>query len=236
MKSHHGARSLRFGALLCLLAGALAGCTADPSKEDPSRSYFDGGALRDPQPTTIVLTGRVLKSQGRIEEAEFVLRRVVFEYPGFAPGYAELGELLIKDGRVRDAVMVLQNGLAELPKNAMLHNDLGMCMVVLERFDAAADEFIRARELEPEDAAYTANLAMVMGLEGRYDAAVALYAEVLPVSDAHANVAVLAEARGDFDRARDDRAIRGSRGALRRSREVPPLASMDENLAARRPN
>lgn len=200
-------RMIGLVAVICATGSLFCGCQSDPSKEDSSRSYFDGGALRAPEPKTIVLTGRVLSSQGRTEEAEFVLRRVVAEYPDYAPGYSELSELLIKDGRVREATVLLERGLVELPDNAMLHNDLGICRVIIEDFRQAATDFARARELRPDDAAYTANLAMAMGLQGHYDTAISLYREVIPFAEAHANVAVLAEARGDLERAESDRAI-----------------------------
>ena len=195
-------------ALLGIAAGSLlSGCATDPSKLDESKSYFDGGALRDPQSTTIVLMGRVLNAQGRTDEAEFVLRRVIVEYPDFPAGYSELAELLMKDNRNQEATLLLEQGIEVVPANAMLHNDLGMCYVVSEDFQSAADSFARARELNREDAAYTANLAMVRGLQGNYDDSVALYSEVISVAQAHQNVAVLAEARGDLARAESDRAI-----------------------------
>ena len=200
---------VRFVSLALLgVAGVFPlGCAPDPSKLDEKKSYFDGGALRTPEPATIVLTGRVLKSQGRVDEAEYVLRRVIADHPQFPPGYAELAELLLKDSRTNEAIILLQRGVTEVPTSAMLHNDLGMCFVVTEDFDAAADEFTRARELYRGDAAFTANLAMVRALQGRYDESVRLYSEVIPVSEAHGNVAVLAEARGDLQRAESDRAI-----------------------------
>ena len=193
----------------CLLAAGVLfpGCAADPSKLDDSKSYFDGGPLRNPEPATIVLTGRVLNAQGRTEEAEFVLRRVIVEFPDYPAGYSELAELLLKDDRTHEATSLLEQGVAQIPSSAMLHNDLGMCYVITEKFSLAGDSFARARELDRNDAAFTANLAMARALQGDYDEAVALYSEVTPVAQAHGNVAVLAEARGDLERAETERAL-----------------------------
>ena len=142
---------------LMLLGG---GCAPDASKVDSNRSYFEGGALQAPNPSTVVMTGRVLRSQGRISEAEFVLRRVVSEHPEYAPGYSELAELLLKDGRSQETVILLEAGTALIPTSAMLHNDLGMCFVVSREFESARQEFLVATELAPEDAVYAANYAM----------------------------------------------------------------------------
>ena len=178
--------------------------------EDPNRSYFDGGALQEPDPMTIVLTGRVLRSQGRLAESEYILRRVISEYPDYAPAYSELGELLIKDGRTSDAIRILQEGVVELPGSAFLLNDLGMCLLVAGDYIGASDRFHEAMDLDPAEATYTANLAMVTAIQGEYDEAVAIYSKVMPVAEAHSNVAELAQARGDLDRAEADRAMAGA--------------------------
>jgi Flp pilus assembly protein TadD len=183
------------------------GCQSDQSKEDDSRSYFDGGPLRVPEPNTLVLTGRVLSAQGRVEEAEYVLKRVIVEFPEFGPGYVELAEVLVKDGRTMEAIAALVQGANELPSYALLRNDLGMCLLLDDKLDAAARAFTEARRLDPNEATYTTNLAMVLALKGQYDAAFALYSEVIPAAQAHANVAVLADARGDGDRAQQERAM-----------------------------
>jgi Flp pilus assembly protein TadD len=190
-----------------ILGAFLAGCASGQGSSDGKLDYFDGGALKDPEPMTLVMTGRVLKSQGRLNESEYVLRRVIVEYPGFVPGYTELSELLLKDGRTGEAIVVLQQGTAEQPRDAMLHNDLGMCLLVAGDFIEAREAFDQARKLDMDEATYTANLAMVNGLLGNYDLAVELYLQVLPVSDAHKNVARLAEAQGDLERAKSDLAI-----------------------------
>ena len=79
--------------------------------------------------------------------------------------------------------------------------------MITEIFSQAGDSFARARELDRNDAAFTANLAMTRALQGDYDEAVALYSEVIPMAQAHGNVAVLAEARGDLERAETERAL-----------------------------
>ena len=136
--SHHHAFPL---VISLVLGGLLVGCASGPGETDEDRDYFDGGALKDPEPMTLVMTGRVLKSQGRTNESEYILRRVIAEYPGFVPGYTELSELLLKDGRTVEAIVVLEQGSAEQPNNAMLHNDLGMCLLVAGDFSQSSDRF-----------------------------------------------------------------------------------------------
>jgi tetratricopeptide (TPR) repeat protein len=187
------------GSISLALLVILCGCAPYGSKVDSSRSYFDGGALQAPNPSTVVMTGRVLRSQGRISEAEYVLRRVVSEHPEYAPGYSELAELLLKDGRSGETIILLESGTVLIPTSAMLHNDLGMCYVVTRRFDKALHEFLVASQFAPEDATYAANYAMVLGLQGHYEESLESYSLVIPMEDAIANVSRLAEARGDSD-------------------------------------
>ena len=193
--------------VLVMICGAALGCAPDASKVDSSRSYFDGGALSAPNPSTVVMTGRVLRSQGRISEAEFVLRRVVSEHPEYAPGYSELAELLLKDGRTQETVLLLEAGTALIQDSAMLQNDLGMCFVIMRDFDRAGQCFLLASELATTDAVYSANYAMVLGLQGRYQDSLDLYARVIPMEDAISNVFKLAEARGDIDWTPSEREI-----------------------------
>lgn len=196
-------RLLSTSALAVLL---LAGCSStEPAVDD--RDYFDGGALKDPQPMTLVLTGRVLKSQGRLVESEAVLRRTLREHPGYSPAAVELAELLVKDERAGEATLVLERAIISSPDEALLHNDLGMCHLLSGRNREAGAAFERARSLDPSDATYTANLAMTHGILGEYDRAFELYVEVLPRQEAHRNVARLAQARGDDVRADSERAL-----------------------------
>ena len=193
-----------------MVAGLFpVGCATSTDGADPNRTYFDGGALQDPEPMTIVLTGRVLKSQGRLVESEYILRRLIAEYPDFGPGYLELGELLVKDGRTSEAIMVLEKGITELPEEARLLNDLGICLVVGGDFPRAQTMFEAARRFDPSEATYTSNLAMAHGLQGRYDRALELYVTVIPSLEAHENVARLAEAQGDTERARSEMELAG---------------------------
>ena len=196
-----------FFCLFCLAIIVLGGCASSRSGGDQDRDYFDGGALTDPEPMTLVLTGRVLKAQGRLVESEAVLRRTINDYPGFGPAYAELAELLIKDERTGEAILVLQGGIAETPLDPILQNDLGMCFLLSGDLPRARVAFGEARRLDPDDATYTANLAMICGLQGFYDESLALYYEVIPHAEAHMNVSRLARAQGDLERADADRAI-----------------------------
>ena len=127
------------------------------------------------------------------------------QYPDYAPVYLELGELLIKDGRSTEAIEVLEVGAIDVPGDAMIRNNLGMAYLVQDQLDMAQLEFAAARQLDANEATYTANLAMVAALQGHYDGALALYLEVMPANEAHANIAVLAESRGDSERAERER-------------------------------
>ena len=51
---------------------------------------------------------------------------------------------------------------------------------------------------------YRGNVAMAVGMQGRYDEALTLYKQVLTPADAHYNLGVLCEARGDVTRAFDE--------------------------------
>ena len=64
----------------------------------------------------------------------------------------------------------------------------------------------------PAERLYQANLAMAVGMGGRYDQSLVLYQDVLPAAEAHYNLALLCQARGDTTRADQEFATAKSMG------------------------
>ena len=87
----------------------------------------------------------------------------------------------------------------------MLLNNLGMCELERGAPERAVEQFASAVAASPGDARYRANMALALGLAGRMDEALALYLQVVSEADAHDNLAVVAEARGDAKRAEIER-------------------------------
>lgn len=154
---------------------------------------------RRPTASTLYSMSRILAAQGRSEEAAFVLNRILWEYPEFRPAYSDLADLHLRAGRGDQAVQLLTAALDRWPNDHVLHNNLGMCHIASNNIEQALDRFIRASELAPQVHSYRANHAAALGLMGQYDQALAAYQQFLSLGEAHYNLAVLAESRGDTD-------------------------------------
>ena len=198
--------------LLLLAAVLLAcGCTGSqkhselpPPDEDGSPSAFDLGGDEPPSPRTLYALSRVLLSQGRVVEARQVLTRIAAENPEYPAPYNELSELYVRDGRTDDAVQVLTTALKACPGDPVLLNNLGMCWMVKKDYVQALRYFREADEIDPRAKRYRANMAVAMAMVGRYEEALETFGEVLIPADAHYNLAVICEARGDDERAREE--------------------------------
>lgn len=199
--------------LSLLVAAALfcSGCVGSqkfadlpPADEDGSPSAFDLGGDLPPTPKTLYALARVLLSQGRVIEAQQVLTRIVAEHPEYPAPYNELSELYVRDGRADEAVEVLTVALKSCPGDPILLNNLGMCWMVKKDYVQALRYFREADEAAPSNRRFRSNMAVAMAMVGRYAEALETFEEVLSPSDAHYNLAVICEARGDYERAREE--------------------------------
>ena len=187
---------------------ALGGCATSPDALAPGvEDEFGVGGDRPPSVRTLHAMSRVLAMQGRDDQCELVLRKLLSEDPCFLPAYLELAELHLRNDRTQDAVEVLEEALEHGAEDPVIQNDLGMAYVLNGDYERAADCFSTASELAPDDARHRANLAAALGMLGFADEALAVYLEVLSPADAHYNVAVLCESRGDSVRAAEEFSI-----------------------------
>lgn len=194
-------------ALIVLALTLVAGCasTSVETGYDTQAGDMDpflDGSDRKPTAKTLYRMARLLIVQDKDEQAAFVLTRLMSEYPTFIPAYIELAEVHMRQRRVDEAMDVLASGLVVAPGHAPLMNNLGMCAMIKSDYHAALDHFTRASATEPDDARYRANMAAALGMLGRYDESLAIYEMIVTRGKAHYNVAVLAEARNDTERAR----------------------------------
>ncbi len=180
----------------------LAACeTTGRPPGDGAEDDFGVGGDRPPTVRTLHTMARVLAAQGRDDQCELVLFKLINEHPEFMPAYVELAELYMREDRGDDAVEVLTVGAERAPEDVVIRNDLGMALLMRGDLEAALRRFSEASALDPQDVRSRSNAATALALMGRYDEALAIYLQILPVADAHHNVAVLAESRGDAERA-----------------------------------
>ena len=241
---HTPNRTLITLAALLLGVAQLTGCAGRDNRYsgghfvEDADDGFDIVGNRPPTPKTLCLMARILSQQGREPQAEMVLHRIIAEHPQFLPVYCDLAELQVRQGRVNEAIQTLSAGLEVAPNDAVLLNNVGMCLMVTNRTQEALDHFVAAAEARPDNARYRANVAMSLGMLGRYEQSLQTYETVVSrPAEAHYNLAVLCEARGDYQMAADEYALAGTLDkSMKVQEDIERVMSMidpqDENIPA----
>lgn len=198
--------------LLSVLALSLGGCITEngwkvpgdgPSHAD--RLLFEEGGNRPPSAATLYSMARIVRAQGKESIYQFMLERIINEHPRFIPAYCDLAEVYASQSDFDAAIETLAAGLRVSPNDPILINDIGMCWLFKKDYVRSLEYFRQAAALAPEDASYRANMAVALGMLGRYEESLSLYEQVIPVWDAHYNLAVLCAARKDDVRAAEER-------------------------------
>jgi Flp pilus assembly protein TadD len=189
--------------VMVCVAVFICGCnnegTASKSKPFYSKSEadlaFDKGANQPPSIRTLYVMADIMVKQGREDQAEAVLTRLINEHPGFTPAYNSLAELKMRHRRTDEAVKILEKGLAVDSKDPVLLNNLGMCWMIKQKYEKALKYFTEAAGVNPESTRYRANMAVALGFMGRDNEALALYRQILSEKQAAHNLEIIQSAR-----------------------------------------
>ena len=188
----------------CLALGAplTIGCVS-PSDMRETRSpelrgvSFDEAGYRVPSIETLESLAHVLAVQGNDVQGEVVLHRLIDHYPAYTPAYNELAELHLRKDEPESALKALEAGLRVSPEDLVLLNNVGMFHILGGDHAAAIAAFDRALAKHPDDVRTLANKALATGLGGDEGEALALYMEALSLWEAHYNLGVICESRGE---------------------------------------
>jgi tetratricopeptide (TPR) repeat protein len=199
---------------LSTLGLALGGCKTQAVKTADARAdeIFTAGAKNPPTAETLYAMARIVRAQQNDPVQEYLLRRIIDEYPTFLPAYNDLGELRIRQNRLDEAIKVIDAGLAKAPKDPatkepldpILINNRGMARLFLGEPEKAYADFQKAAAQAPSETRYRANMATALGMLRRYDESLALFQQLVPEKDAHYNVAILAQNMKDEARAMEE--------------------------------
>ncbi len=149
----------------------------------------------DPPPTskTLFAISNILAAQGRDQECEFLLKRLIRENPRFLPAYNNLAEFQMRQGKTNAAIDTIEDGFRIDSDDPTLLNNMGVCWIVRGDYEKALEMFTKATGIEPESARYRSNMAVTLGLLTRYEESLSLFRQVLPEDQANHNLSVLIE-------------------------------------------
>ena len=192
MQANRAPRSL-FNDILALLQErkteqALASC-----RETLSRYPDDINILG--------LLGATLGDQGKFEEAENILGKVIDLAPTFAKPYEDLGTLLMQQQRAEEAIPLLEKSVRLDPKMEEAHFQLGKALAMVGRGEEADAAFERSFALSPERGMMA--LAAEHHQAGRLEQAEKLCRQVLQKNPGHVDalrmLGLIAAAAGDLE-------------------------------------
>lgn len=118
-------------------------------------------------------------SEGRLEDAEAVLRAILRFAPGDAATLNNLGLVLDDFGRPQEACEAFTRALASDPGMSAAHNNLGAVLAGQGRYTAAAAAHGAALRCDPLNAAARINLGVALLELGALDQAAAAFDAVL---------------------------------------------------------
>ncbi len=191
-------QALLFLLLWVICVCCFAGCSEPVASksnmnlpQNGSNSESEVQTDRPPTVKTLYAIAEILASQGRDNECELVLKRILREYPKFLPAYNSLAELQMRQRHVNEAIKTISKGLAISPRDSVLLNNLGMCWIIRRDYEKSLVAFTTAAGVVPENVRYRANMAVALGLMGRYEESLALFKQILPEGQANHNVSVI---------------------------------------------
>ena len=158
----------------------------------------------DPQPLTALAAAHVMN--GRLADAERVMRRAVEVWPDLPHLHSNLGNVLRDLGRLQDAERSLRAALRLHPQYPDLHNNYGVVLVDLGRRHAAERSFRRALQHQPDHASARHNLGRSLHEAGRHGEAVQAFDDLLRahpgLAGGHCDLGVALRSLGNLERAR----------------------------------
>jgi Flp pilus assembly protein TadD len=124
---------------------------------------------------------RSLQGQGRLEEAERVLRYCVELEPAYWGTHLALGNFMHQHGRYAEAVEPYKRVTELTPDNPDGFNNLGVAYFDAGDWEDAEIAYRRSIELKPTRVAYT-NLGTIYYYDGEYAAAVDMHRRALELA------------------------------------------------------
>ena len=116
------------GLWACLVIAVVSVGCAQKTQTDTAKDFsakdtdyqFQSSGNRPPTAKTLYAMAKILAAQGKDTECEYVLARIIREYPDFCPAYCDMAELRMRQDRVNDAMASLRAGLQVCPQAATL--------------------------------------------------------------------------------------------------------------------
>uniref|UniRef100_A0A8C7WBH0 dolichyl-phosphate-mannose--protein mannosyltransferase n=2 Tax=Oncorhynchus mykiss TaxID=8022 RepID=A0A8C7WBH0_ONCMY len=178
---HHYKTALRLYPRHASAMNNLGTLTRHP---EDAEHYYRTALDTNPQHNRALFNlGNLLKSQGKKEEAEALLRDSIRFGPHFADAYSSLASLYAEQKRFAEANEVYLQGIESCPDSSDLHNNYGVFLVDTGEFRAlAAAHYQHAVRLKPAHYVAMVNLGRLLRSSNENKEAESWYKKALQVT------------------------------------------------------
>jgi predicted TPR repeat methyltransferase len=177
------------------MTGEDAGATAPPS----------GGAPRELGIADAMAYARELQTEGRLEAADELYRRILAAAPDYPDAWHFRGVVAFQLGRLDEAETLIRRAVELAPAYSDAHNNLGNVLQHQKRAEEAVTCYERAIALQPDRADAYNNLGNAFQQQKRHDEAVVFYEKAIALrpdmADAHLNLGKALEALDQMQQA-----------------------------------
>jgi tetratricopeptide (TPR) repeat protein len=181
---------------------------------DPARLYTDEAAAGPGRSRSLVNAGRELIRQGKLDDAERVLRRALALDPTEVLARAHLGRIAIDRGRNEEAATWLRSAVVAGCDDPKVAHALGTALKRLGRLDEARHAYRHALALDPRFTDSRVHLAILADAAGDRAVALALLDEALALDPGSA-LALMNRALYRAEGGSDEAALADALAALR---------------------
>ncbi|XP_055793804.1 protein O-mannosyl-transferase TMTC1-like [Salvelinus fontinalis] len=177
---HHYKTALRLCPRHASAMNNLGTLTRHP---EDAEHYYRTALDTNPQHNRALFNlGNLLKSQGKKEEAEALLRDSIRFGPHFADAYSSLASLYAEQKRFAEANDVYLQGIESCPDSSDLHNNYGVFLVDTGEGDLAAAHYQHAVRLKPAHYVAMVNLGRLLRSSSENKEAESWYKKALQVT------------------------------------------------------
>lgn len=127
--------------------------------EEARQHLWELAASDEATAESLCLLGDMLRSTGRLNQSEEVLRRALKMKPNYLTAQLSLGQTLVLLGDLKSAKSKLRKVIKSAPRTAEAYLGLGQAAAMEGRFDEAEATLRKALEIKPRLAAAWAQLA-----------------------------------------------------------------------------
>ena len=177
--------------------------------------------------------GLILRSLGKLKEAEQLTRRAIEFKPDFANAYSNLGNILLDLGKLEEAEIFQSKSIELKPSFAQAYSNLGNIQRDLGKLEEAEISINRAINLKPNLREAYFNLSYIQLLKGDYESGLINYEYRNKASNIHGSPNIQQYNNSKFSK-RDNLLIISEQGlgdTLQQMRYIPYLRKIGLNIS-----